>query len=66
MALKVKVNGRKFMLRKVMTGTLMTSQRSSETQTKHGFVCANAQRASHENKGGRFSKYILISPDRER
>ena len=54
------------MLRKVMTGTLITSQRSSENQTKHGYVCVKAQNASHENKGDRFSKYILISPDGER
>ena len=42
MALNLKVNGREFMLRKVMTGTLLTSQRFSESQTKQSYLFARA------------------------
>ena len=65
-ALKIKMNDRKLMLRKVKTGNLMTSQRLSESQTKQSYPCAKAHNVSHENKGDHFSKYILISPDGER
>ena len=66
MALKLKVNGRKIMLRKVMTGKLMKSHRLSETsdETKV-FMCQSTERLAWEQKD-RFSKYILISPDGER
>ena len=49
MALKLKVNGRMFMLREVMTGNLMR-QRLSQSQTKQSYLCAKAQNASHGNK----------------
>ena len=38
------------MLRKVMTGNLMRSQRLYESQTKQGYLCAKAQNAWHGNK----------------
>ena len=49
-ALKIKMNDRKLMLRKVKTGNLMTSQRLSESQTKQSYPCAKAHNVSHENK----------------
>ena len=66
MALKLKVNGRKFMLRKVMTGNLMRSQRLSEKSDETElFMCQSTERLAWEQKD-RFSKYILIFPDGER
>ena len=51
MALKLKVNGRKIMLRKVMTGNLMKSHRLSETsdETKV-FMCQSTERLAWEQK----------------
>ena len=54
------------MLRKVMTGNLMRSQRLSEKSDETGlFMCQSTERLAWEQKD-RFSKYILISPDGER
>ena len=50
MALKLKVNGRKIMLRKVMTGKLMKSHRLSETSDETKVFMCQAQNAWHGNK----------------
>ena len=50
MALKLKMNGRKLVLRKVKTVNLMTSQRSCESQTKQSYPYAKPHNVRMKTK----------------